>query len=127
MINHRDNGILCLMCDDFTVRLYDFVQKKLIRLFRGFEGMIIDCAFSPDGRWLYTISSDSTLRIFDIPTSKCIDWVYFDQTPVSIAVDATGEFIATTHVDSLGISLWLNKIYFEAVDLNSSPTKPCIF
>lgn len=126
MIIHRDNGILCLMCDDLTIKLYDIVQKKLIRLFNCFEGMITDCSFSPNGRWLYSVSSDSCLRVFDIPSSKCIDWVYFEECPVSVTVNVTGEYIATSHVDNLGISLWVNKIYFDNVDLNHYATKPCI-
>lgn len=57
------------------------------------------------------------MRIFDISTSRCIDYVHFESIPLSISINITGEFIATSHTDSPGIYLWSNKSFYENINL----------
>ena len=36
-----------------------------------------DLCFSPDARRLYAASQDGCLRVWDLATAKCLDWVAF--------------------------------------------------
>jgi len=85
---------------------------------------ISDLAFGPDGRKLFTSSLDSTIRVWDVPTGLCVDWMQFSSPPTSLALSPTGEFLATSHVDRLGISLWCDKSYFRMVLLDGTPSEP---
>ena len=57
-------------------------------------------AFSVDGRWIVTASADETMRIWDIPTGNCIDWIKFRSCVTSLCWSLTGAFITTAHADS---------------------------
>lgn len=55
-------------------------------------------AFSPDARWLVSASSDGSLRVWDVPNARCVDWLRTPRAPTSVAFSPTGEFLATSHV-----------------------------
>jgi eukaryotic-like serine/threonine-protein kinase len=57
---------------DWTVQLWDVVEKKQSTSFPGHSDMVGDGAFSPDGKMLVTCSSDQTLRLWDVNTGKLI-------------------------------------------------------
>jgi len=63
-------------------------------------------AFSGDGRWLAAALGDGTVRVYDLPTSQCIDWFKVDSPITSLSFSPRSDFLATTHVDSNGIYLW---------------------
>ena len=62
--------------------------------------------FSSDGRWLLTSCLDSTVRVFDLASSRLIDWMRFRKPVTSLAFSLEGEFLATTHTDTLAVCLW---------------------
>ena len=62
--------------------------------------------FSPDSRWLIASSMDSIIRTFDLPTGCLIDAFRTSSVATSIAFSPTNDFLATAHVDSVGIYLW---------------------
>jgi len=62
--------------------------------------------FSPDSRWLIATSLDSTIRTFDIPTGRLVDAFRTSSIATSVTFSPTGDFLATAHVDSLGVHLW---------------------
>ncbi len=119
---HRDSGLLAASCDDLVVRLVDVETRRVVRELRGFKGRILDtvrsslgCSvssidysqcFSPDSRWLIASSLDSTIRSFDIPTGRLVDAFRTVSIATSITFSPTGDFLATAHVDSLGVHLW---------------------
>ncbi|KAF1784390.1 Porphobilinogen deaminase, dipyrromethane cofactor binding site [Phytophthora cactorum] len=98
---HRDSNLLCVACDDQVLRL-------------------------SDARWLFSSSADASLRVWDIPTGKCVDWMRFQKPVTGLAVSPTGEFLATTHVSHVGIFLWANRSFFTEVFLDSEPTAPIL-
>lgn len=63
-------------------------------------------AFSPDSRWIITTSQDSIIRTFDIPTGQLIDAFRTESVATSLAYSPTADFLATCHVDSVGVYLW---------------------
>jgi U3 small nucleolar RNA-associated protein 21 len=126
----RDSDLAAIALKDFTVVLFDCSSLRLVRRFgsglQNHTGPISDLAFAPDGRTLYTASLDRTIRVWDVPTNSCVDWLGFKTAPTSLTVSPTGEFLATTHVDRLGIYLWSDRTYYQTVFLDSSspPTMP---
>ncbi|KAG9103326.1 hypothetical protein FRC06_011382 [Ceratobasidium sp. 370] len=67
-------------------------------------------SFSYDSRWLTACSLDNTIRTFDIPTGRLIDAFKTPSVATSVALSPSGDFLATAHVDSVGIFLW--SVYF---------------
>ncbi|KZT33578.1 WD40 repeat-like protein [Sistotremastrum suecicum HHB10207 ss-3] len=113
----RDNGLLAVVCDDLIVRIIDIETTRIVRELRGFRGRILDIDFSPDSRWLIATSLDSAIRTFDVPTGRMIDAFKTSRVATSIAFSPTGDFLATAHVDSVGIYLWANRSQYGEVAL----------
>jgi U3 small nucleolar RNA-associated protein 21 len=119
---HRDSGLLAVTCDDLAIRLVDIETRRVVRELRGFKGRILDVVrcnptlsrlnstdqqtFSPDSRWIIATSLDSTIRTFDIPTGRLVDAFRTSSIATSVTFSPTGDFLATAHVDSLGVHLW---------------------
>lgn len=123
---HRESSMLCVVLEDFTIYVIDYDTKNVVRKFTGHTAPITDACFSPDSRWLITSSMDCTIKTWDIPSSYLIDQFKLEQPCVSLTMSPTGNFLATAHVDFLGIYLWANKSLYEhismrAVDPESEP------
>jgi WD40 repeat protein len=56
-------------------------------------------------------SLDSIIRTFDIPTGKLIDAFKPASVATSLSFSPTGDFLATAHVDSVGVYLWCVERY----------------
>ncbi|RLN38104.1 hypothetical protein BBJ28_00017445 [Nothophytophthora sp. Chile5] len=123
---HRDSNLLCVACDDQVLRLFDVTTRKLVRRFAGHAHRVTDMTFSADARWLFSSAADASLRVWDIPTGKCVDWLRFQKPVTGLAVSPTGEFLATTHVGHVGIFLWANRTFFMDVFLDSEPSEPVV-
>ncbi|KAJ1667854.1 rRNA-processing protein utp21 [Coemansia sp. RSA 1813] len=117
MVLHREGGLLACVCDDACVRVVDAESHRVVRKFSGHRNRITDLAFSNDGRWIVTSSLDSTIRTWDLPTGHMVDWFRVESVPVSLAFSPTGDFLATAHMDSVGIFLWANRSQFADVTL----------
>ncbi|XP_007486659.1 WD repeat-containing protein 36 isoform X2 [Monodelphis domestica] len=117
MLLHRESGILGIASDDFSLNVLDIETRKTVREFFGHQGKINDMAFSPDGRWLISGSMDCSIRIWDLPSGCLIDCFLVDSAPISLTMSPTGDFLATSHVDNLGIYLWSNISLYSLVSL----------
>ncbi|NWU59984.1 WDR36 protein, partial [Dromas ardeola] len=118
---HRDSGILGIAFDDFSISVLDIETRKIVRTFSGHHGQINDMTFSPDGRWLITSSMDCTIKTWDLPSGCLIDCFLVDSAAVSLTMSPTGDFLASTHVDDLGIYLWSNRSLYSLVSLRPLP------
>ena len=49
---------------------------------------------------------DCSISTWDIPAGLIIDVFYTVSPPLSVTMSSLGHFIATSHVDELGIYLW---------------------
>jgi U3 small nucleolar RNA-associated protein 21 len=70
---------------------------------------------------LHCQSFDGTIRVWDVPTGTCIDWLSFESPPTSLTISPTGEFLVTSHSDSVGLSVWCDKSFFHQVFLDGTP------
>lgn len=133
---HRNSGLLAAVCDDATVRVIDIETRRIVReLSCGSQTRILDIvcpqidlvilsannlqAFSPDSRWMVSTSLDSIIRTFDIPTGGLIDAFRTPSVATSIAFSPTNDFLATAHVDSVGVFLWANRAQFAEITLQT--------
>ncbi|XP_062844589.1 WD repeat-containing protein 36 [Trichomycterus rosablanca] len=121
MLLHRESGMLAIALDDFTVSILDMETKRIVRQFCGQRGQINDMTFSPDGRWLILASMDCTIRTWDLPSGSLVDCFLVDSAAVSISFSPTGNVLASSHVDSLGIYLWSNNALCSLVSLRPLP------
>lgn len=113
----RDSGLLAVVCDDMVVRVLDIETRKIVRQLAGFGGSILDIAFSPDSRWLIASSLDSVIRTFDLPSGQLVDAFRTSSVATSISFSPTSDFLASSHVDSVGIYLWANRAQYSDVSL----------
>lgn len=119
---HRDSGMLAVASDDFIISILDIETRKIVRKFSGHQRQITDMAFSPDGRWLITASMDCSIRTWDLPSGCLIDCFLLNSAAVSITMSPTGDSLASSHVDDLGIYLWSNSTLYSLVSLRPLPT-----
>ncbi|PPQ97575.1 hypothetical protein CVT26_002362 [Gymnopilus dilepis] len=115
----RDSGLLAVICDDMTVRIIDIETRRIVRELSGFHGRILDITFSPDSRWLVASSLDSVIRTFDVPTGRLIDAFRTSSIATSVSFSPTNDFLATAHVDSVGVFLWANRAQYADVSFKS--------
>ena len=52
------------------------------------------------------------LLAIDVPSGRLLSWFGVEDAVSSVAFAPNGEFIATTHVDNLGVFLWSNKTMY---------------
>ncbi|KAL7544274.1 hypothetical protein ACHAWF_010216, partial [Thalassiosira exigua] len=139
MAHVRDSDLAAIAMEDFGVAVFDCTSLAIVRYFggsrcggegsrdsrrMGHTGPITDLNFGPDGRRLFTSSLDGSIRVWDVPTGLCVDWMSFSSPPTSLTLSPTGEFLATSHVGQLGISLWCDKSFFRMVLLDGTPSEP---
>ncbi|XP_077863349.1 WD repeat-containing protein 36-like, partial [Saccoglossus kowalevskii] len=118
---HRESSMLAVANDDFSLIIVDIDVRRIVRKFIGHKNRITDMCFSPDGRWLLTTSMDSAVRTWHLPSGRLIDVFLVDPPPTSVTMSPTADFIATSHVDDLGVYLWSNRTLFSHVSLHPLP------
>lgn len=116
---HRESGMLAIALESFLLYIVDSDTKVVIRKFQGHSASINDMTFSPDSRWLISASMDSSIKVWDIPSSYMIDHFKVERPCISLSMSPTGDFLATAHVNNLGIYLWSNKTLFNQISLRS--------
>lgn len=54
------------------VHRYDIEAVRSVRQFKGHMDRITDLRMSADARWLLSSSLDGTLRVWDVPSARCL-------------------------------------------------------
>ncbi|KAF9904676.1 hypothetical protein EC991_002423 [Linnemannia zychae] len=114
-----ENNHLAVICDDLCIRIVDVENRRVVREFWGHSNRITDMTFSPDGHWLVSASLDATIRTWDLPTGHMVDIFKCESIATSLSFSPTGDYLATAHVDNVGIFLWANRMQFTTVSLRS--------
>jgi len=83
----RDAGLVACAGDDGAVRVLDIESRRIVRRLApvGPAPPLTDMAFAPDARRLYSTAHDGSLRVWDLPTGKCVDWVVFSAPKAATA------------------------------------------
>lgn len=121
---HRDSGLFAIVCEDFSVRVFDISNLRCIRTLRGNKFRITDISFSSDAHWIASAAVDGSVRVYDLASSTLIDCFRFSSPVTTLALSPSGEFLATAHADNVGIFLWVNKSYFSNLYLRSVDNFP---
>jgi WD40 repeat protein len=56
--------------DDGTVRIWDAVTGRELKVLTGHQGVADSAAFSPDGRRIVSASADGTARVWDVASGQ---------------------------------------------------------
>jgi U3 small nucleolar RNA-associated protein 21 len=116
---HPNSDLIALSCDDGSVRVLDIETKKLVRELWASQShaalQILDYTFSNDGRWIISAASDSTVRVWDLPTGHLIDAMKLLNQVNTVAFSPSGEFLATGMDDEVGVHIWTNRTLFTHV------------
>lgn len=151
---NKESNLLAAVGDDFNVRIFDCSTRKLVRIFKGHQTAISDIvcetvlahflqpkAFSNTARWLVTASGmDREVRLWDVPSGRCIDWFLTHSPITSLSISPNGDFLATSHAGERAIYIWYktldlfdangllraNAMYFSNVFLKPLPPKPTL-
>jgi U3 small nucleolar RNA-associated protein 21 len=116
---HPNSDLIALSCDDGSVRVLDIETKKLVRELWASQShaalQILDYTFSNDGRWIISAASDSTVRVWDLPTGHLIDAMKLPNQVNTVAFSPSGEFLATGMDNEVGVHIWTNRTLFTHV------------
>ncbi|KAF9696866.1 hypothetical protein EKO04_005071 [Ascochyta lentis] len=115
---HPNSDLIALSCDDGSLRILDITTRKLIRELwatRSHPVTTIDYTFSSDGRWIISASSDSTVRVWDLPTGHLIDAMRLPKPVNTVAFSPAGDFLATGLEGEVGVHIWTNRTLFTHV------------
>ncbi|KAJ3223138.1 hypothetical protein HK099_001485 [Clydaea vesicula] len=114
---HSESGLLAVSTDDFCVRIIDTETIRIVREFWGHRNRVLDMCFSDDSRWLISTSLDGTIRTWDLPSGNLIDCFKAERVCTSVSFSPNGDFLATSHVDHVGIYLWANKTQYSNISI----------
>uniref|UniRef100_A0A8C4N1Y6 WD repeat domain 36 n=1 Tax=Eptatretus burgeri TaxID=7764 RepID=A0A8C4N1Y6_EPTBU len=106
---HRDSGLCAVRCDDFSAVVVDVTLRNVVRRFSGHSAPLTD--FSPDGRWFVTAAMDCAVRTWDVPSGSLMDCFLVPSAVVALSFSPTGDFLATAHVDEVGVFLWFVALF----------------
>lgn len=116
---HNNSDLVALQCDDGSIRVVDIETKKLVRELwasRSHADLnIIDYTFSNDGRWVIAATSDSTVRVWDLPTGHLIDAMKLPGPCTAVSFSPSGEYLATALDGEVGVHIWTNRTLFTHV------------
>ena len=121
---HDESGLICAASDDGRVCVIDPQVGSIVRIFSGHGTKVNDICFSANGRWVVSAGQDATVRVWDIPTGRMIDWFSAPRPVTSLAFSPSGEFLATAHAGKRELYLWSNQDYFSSVLLHAPSAFP---
>ncbi len=67
-----DSQAIALLKGNASIEIYDSQAVKLMRTLRGHTGDVVDAQFTPDGKYLVSISADKTARVWDWRTGESL-------------------------------------------------------
>jgi hypothetical protein len=75
-------------------------------------------------KFIITSSLDSTIRVYDFASGKCISWSSFDSAVISMAISPNYDFLCVGLYDQVGILTYANRSLYENLYLSEEPSFP---
>lgn len=125
IIKSKNTNMIAVTLSDFSIRLYDSESFRHMRTFKGHQYVVNDICFSSDSRYMYSCANDCFIIVWDIISGDIVEWIQVPTPAISIDVDSKDMYIVTSHSNSVGLAVWLNKITFGVGSLKhvDSPLK----
>ena len=78
----NDQKILVSGSNDKTIRVWDFEEKRCIRVLKGHEGRVMSVAITPDNNYILSGSDDKSVRIWELNSGRNLlnierEWEFF--------------------------------------------------
>ena len=99
---NRVSDLLLVGFSDFKMILYNS-QLQRCRQFEGHHQAINDMCFSEHSKYIYSVSMDRQLIVWDIISQKIINRLTFPKPINSLAISKDGELIALAPIASRSI------------------------
>jgi glucose repression regulatory protein TUP1 len=81
-----DSRLVASGAEDRVIRLWDFIDERIVRVFTGHEADIYALDFAPSGELVVSGSGDCTARIWNVHQGNCVHVLVHDEsTPVLCA------------------------------------------
>jgi U3 small nucleolar RNA-associated protein 21 len=112
IVKSKVSNLIAVSTDKFEIYIYDMNTNVLIRKHQKHEHSINDMTFSHDSRLLISCCAGCSIIAYDIVSARVIDWLQVPKMATSLDFHPEGLYLASSHADSVGISLWLNKLLF---------------
>ncbi len=116
---------LCAAADDKGfIRIVDIATGKTCRIFlNSHTQRVSDLLFSLDGRRVISSSLDSTVRVWDLLSGKCLSWLKFDSPVACISLTPSGDLLVGK-IGHRGIDVCFDRSLTEPVAFSSEPKLP---
>eukprot|EP00981_Chlorochromonas_danica_P014054 scaffold7245_cov197-Ochromonas_danica.AAC.14 len=89
-----DTGLVAVADERSSIRIFDLNSFRLVRVFPpAHETLMSDLTFSADGRRLLSAARDGTLRVWEISTARCLNYILFPHPITALAVARNGDLL----------------------------------
>lgn len=67
-----DGQLLAVVCDDGTLTIFDYINERVLDVYRSYYGALLCVTWSPDGRYVLTGGQDDLVSIWSIADSALV-------------------------------------------------------
>ena len=124
MTGFRDADYFAVATMDRSIMLFDMATRKSVRNFKGHSREVTAMAFTPDGHRFVSSSMDSTLRVWDIVTARCLNWLSFPTPISSMSFSLSGDFLVVSMMNKAGLFLYADRSMYETFMYDKEPAEP---
>lgn len=118
------SDLLALGLVSGEIMLYDKASFLKVREFSGHSKQITDLTVTDDASWILSTSLDHCLKIWDVISGNLIEWLKFDEVPLSACISAKKEIVAISFAHRQGVQIWHNNYVFSDLPSVEKVTEP---